>query len=423
MVDEYDKPILDVLDKTENAETIRQFLNAFYGVLKGSDEHLRFVFLTGVTKFAGVSVFSGLNNLSDITLHPDFPTICGYTQQELETCFAGYITRLAHKLGVTTDQLLERARHWYDGYSWDGENFVYNPFSTLRFFGEQRFANYWFTTGTPTFLINTLKKRERAAVVLIPFETGELDMSSYNPDTMGEVPLLFQTGYLTIKKIVRDFDRETFTLCTPNGEVNDSFLRHLLNAYSAYPVDRAGILKRDMERQLLAGDASALEQSLRTMLALVPYPLHIGKEAYYHSLLLVWLRLLGFDIEGEIMTDNGRIDAVLRLPGHIIIAEVKYRPPPPPPPAPMPPGRKWRRRRRRRRKNWPKNSLRMHSPKCAKSVMPNVTPLALALTPPTNRAKQNSRGWPWPLSANTSPAASKPEPSDIAADARVHCKM
>ncbi|MDR1284415.1 MAG: AAA family ATPase, partial [Opitutaceae bacterium] len=325
MVDEYDKPILDVLDKTENAETIRQFLNAFYGVLKGSDEHLRFVFLTGVTKFAGVSVFSGLNNLYDITLHPDFSTICGYTQQELEACFAGHIAGLAHKLGVTTDQLLERARHWYDGYSWDGENFVYNPFSTLRFFGEQRFANYWFTTGTPTFLINTLKKRERAAVVLKPFETEELDMSSYNPDTMGEVPLLFQTGYLTIKKIVRDFDRETFTLCTPNGEVNDSFLRHLLNAYSAYPVDRAGILKRDMERQLLAGDASALEQSLRTMLALVPYPLHIGKEAYYHSLLLVWLRLLGFDIEGEIMTDNGRIDAVLRLPGHIIIAEVKYR--------------------------------------------------------------------------------------------------
>ncbi|MDR1280636.1 MAG: AAA family ATPase [Opitutaceae bacterium] len=224
MVDEYDKPILDVLDKTEDAEAIRKFLNAFYGVLKGSDEHLRFVFLTGVTKFAGVSVFSGLNNLSDITLHPDFSTICGYTQQELETCFAGHIAGTATELDASPGQLLQHIRRWYNGYSRDGKNSVYNPFSTLRFFSVREFANHWFQTGTPTFLINILKKRGQLAPILRPFEARTLDMGSYNPDKMSEVPLLFQTGYLTIKKAVRSLDGTTYTLGVPNDEVNESFL-------------------------------------------------------------------------------------------------------------------------------------------------------------------------------------------------------
>jgi hypothetical protein len=301
-------------------------LQTFYKVLKGSDEHLRFIFLTGVSKFAGVSIFSGINNLRDITLSEDYATICGYTQSELEDYFPEYMNELSRKFSMTRDTLLKEIRRWYNGYSWDGETPVYNPFSTLLFFAEKQFDNYWFRTGTPSFLIELLKNRNQLKPVLEPFTVDSIAFESFDPLRIDEVPLLFQTGYLTIKQKEFMGGRPRYTLEMPNFEVEEAFLKYLLSAYSDYPVGMTGRLKERMQQQLLDNNAAGLEQSLREMLAYIPYPLHIGKEAYYHSLLLLWLKLLGFDITGEIMTNIGRIDAVLKFPDHIIIAEIKFQP-------------------------------------------------------------------------------------------------
>uniref|UniRef100_UPI000A685B45 AAA family ATPase n=1 Tax=Candidatus Symbiothrix dinenymphae TaxID=467085 RepID=UPI000A685B45 len=157
LIDEYDKPILDAIGKPEAAD-IRAFLQEFYVVLKSADDHLKFVFMTGVTKVAKVSIFSALNNLEDITLDDEYASICGYTQEELERDFSEYIDETASLLAMTREDLLAKIRKWYDGYSWDGKTSVYNPFSTLPFFKKKTFSNYWFVTGTPTFVINRLKK-------------------------------------------------------------------------------------------------------------------------------------------------------------------------------------------------------------------------------------------------------------------------
>jgi Holliday junction resolvase-like predicted endonuclease len=326
LVDEYDMPIPDTLDKTERIDEIRKFLQSFYKILKAADEHLRFVFLTGVSKFAGVSVFSGLNNLNDITLDEKYASICGYTQPELESYFSEYIEETALYAQMSKTKLLDKIRFWYDGYSWDGKTPVYNPFSTLLFFDKRQFDNYWFRTGTPTFLIEILKRRNQLQPILEPITVESIVFESFDPQRIDEVPLLFQTGYLTIKhKKFVELEPE-YTIGLPNNEVKQSLLTCLMNAYTDYPVYKTDGLKQRMQQQLFNNDAGGLEQSLREMLAYIPYPLHIGREAYYHSLLLLWLKLLGFDIIGEMMTNAGRIDAVWKFSGHTIIVEVKYQP-------------------------------------------------------------------------------------------------
>jgi hypothetical protein len=326
LVDEYDMPILDVLSHPATISEVRSFLQAFYKVLKGTDEHLYFTFLTGVSKFSGVSIFSGVNNLDDITLDGKYASICGYTQPELENYFSEYLDTVAQYVSLDKTNLIKEIRRWYNGYSWDGETSVYNPFSTLLFFSKKQFDNYWFRTGTPSFLIELLKNRNQLKPVLEPFTVDSIAFESFDPLRIDEVPLLFQTGYLTIKKKEFIGGRPRYTLEMPNFEVEEAFLKYLLSAYSDYPVGMTGGLKERMQQQMETNDAAGLEQSLREMIAYIPYPLHIGKEAYYHSLLLLWLKLLGFNITGEITTNIGRIDAVLQLPDQVIVAEIKFQP-------------------------------------------------------------------------------------------------
>jgi hypothetical protein len=323
LIDEYDKAIIDNITSSEIMEGNKKVLHDFYQVLKAADEHLRFVFLTGVTKFAGLSIFSGLNNLNDITLVDKYATICGYTQQELENSFGEYMDTIAQHLSMRNKEILDGIRIWYDGYSWDGKTAIYNPFSTLLLFENEEFSNYWFRTGTPTFLIEFLMLRDQLKPVLEPVILGAGSFDSFDPQGINEIPLLFQTGYLTIKHKEYFEGQPQYTIEMPNREVRESLLQHLLSAYSHYPLGQS-LLIQDMKKQLIAQDASGLEKNLREMLAYIPYQLHIGKEAYYHSLLLLWLRLLGFDVSGEVNTNKGRIDAVLQLPEHTIIAEVKY---------------------------------------------------------------------------------------------------
>jgi hypothetical protein len=279
--------------------------------------------LTGVSKFSGLSVFSALNNPNDITLDDVYSSICGYTQDELEKYFTDYIDKIAAKKNKSRIELLEDIKIWYNGYSWDGQISVYNPFSTLLFFDKGKIANYWFRTGTPTFLIEILQKRNQIKPVLEPFKVGSIVFDSYNPLNISEIPLLFQTGYLTIKEVDSSL-RPQYTLGIPNLEVKEAFLEYLLNAYINYPVEQIQPLVYDMQAQIYAGDTSGLEQNLRILLANIPNTLHIAKEAYYHSMFLLLMKVFGFDIKGEIQTNIGRIDAVWSQSDLVVIAEIKY---------------------------------------------------------------------------------------------------
>jgi hypothetical protein len=327
LVDEYDMPILDALSKpAEDINEIRNFLQSFYKVLKGADEHLRFVFLTGVSKFTKVSIFSGLNNLNDITIDPNYTTICGYTQPELESYFDENIEQLAQIEHLSREELLQKIKYWYNGYSWDGITSVYNPFSTLLFFNKNQFSDYWFASGTPTFLVNIIKERNDVKLLLEPTQIQSSGFDSFDYQTMDTQLLSFQTGYLTIKKAERDpfDDIINYTLSVPNEEVRRALAEHLFVSYAAYPMTNTGPMRSRMLHQLLTGDSQAFERSLQEMFARIPYQLHIPREAYYHSLFLLWLNLLGFDVQAEVSTDKGRIDAVWTWNERVVIAEIKY---------------------------------------------------------------------------------------------------
>jgi hypothetical protein len=326
LIDEYDVPILRSIGKSsEEIENMQKTLHKIYNVMKGSDNHIKFIFLTGVSKFAGLSIFSALNNPDDITLSEEYATICGITQEELETNFSEHIDVAAKELTETRNELLTDIRKWYNGYSWDGITSVYNPFSVLHFFNKKQFKSYWFATGTPTFLITLLKKRNNIESFLQPIQASEAVFSSYDPNRLETLPLLFQTGYLTITKIIRDDNRRLiYTFEPPNDEVREAFIAHLAQVYTEMEMNEMTELHDKMQCQLKTGDSKGLEQSLQAMIAHVPYQLHIKEEKYYHSLLLVWLHFLGFKPQGEISTNIGRIDAVWKLADMTVIAEVKY---------------------------------------------------------------------------------------------------
>jgi hypothetical protein len=313
------------LSNPDTLKANKDILHNFYQVLKAADKYLRFIFITGVSKFSGLSVFSALNNPHDITVSEDYATLCGYTQEELEKYFTAHIDNFARDNKISRQDLLDKIRRWYNGYSWDGKTSVYNPFSTLLLFAEKDFDNYWFRTGTPTFLMELLKSRNHITPILesVKADSGLLD--GYDTADLDEVALLFQTGYLTIKDInSSDPENKEYILGIPNSEVRNAFFRHLLSAYSSYPVRNIQRLISEMQRQIYNSDASGLEQNLRMLLANIPYILHQKNEAYYHSMFLVWMKMLGFEPQGEVATNTGRIDSVLHHADLTVVAEIKY---------------------------------------------------------------------------------------------------
>ena len=327
LIDEYDVPILDNLKEADEVvEPIREFLQGFYRILKVSDEHLQFVFLTGITKFAKVSVFSALNNLMDITLDKEYSAICGLTQLEIETNFESRIDHMAKEHDASGQEVLEAIRYWYNGFSWDGDVFVYNPFSTLLLFEKKIFQNYWFSTATPTFLIDIIKKRNDVKCVLGPSEINDLSLNLFDYKTLDTKMLLFQTGYLTVKSVRKGQlgVPPVYTIDVPNNEVRNALLEYLVSSYAEYTLTDTAILRDRMRQQLLDGDEAAFESGVMELFAGIPYQLHIPREAYYHSLLLLWLNMLGFEVQGEISTNKGRIDALWLWEDQVIIAEVKY---------------------------------------------------------------------------------------------------
>ncbi|MDR2544165.1 MAG: ATP-binding protein, partial [Methanobrevibacter sp.] len=323
-VDEYDKPILDNISYPTVRDDMKEILHDFYQILKSQDDNLRFVFLTGVSKFVGTSIFSGLNSPDDLTIDKEFSTICGYTQGELEHYFKPYYVKLAKKYNMSVDEILDNVKNWYNGYSWDGENFLYNPRSVLSLFRKETFNNYWFSTATPTFLMNLLKEREDLNIILSNVCAGSEILDSYDPEDIPIVPLLFQSGYLTIKKIETIDLEPNYALDIPNKEVKDSFTKYLLNAYVNYPLNQVNDLRNRMRKNFLNRDSEGLNLNLREMLASIPYNLYNDNEAYFHSIFLLWLNLLGFKIEGEVVTSIGQMDAVLIIKDLAIIVEIKF---------------------------------------------------------------------------------------------------
>jgi hypothetical protein len=222
--------------------------------------------------------------------------------------------------------VLAEIRRWYNGFSWDGETSVYNPFSTLVLLEQKVFTNLWFETGSPTFLIEIIKERNDVQLLLEPSQMKQSDFNSFDYRTLNTQLLLFQSGYLTVKKIEQEkFGIESiFTLGTPNYEVRQSLMEHLTSSFAVYPVGNTGSMRNNMMEALLNGDTAVFETNLKELFANIPYQLHIKREAYYHSLLLVWLNMLGFHVDAEVSTSRGRIDAVWTWKERAVIAEVKY---------------------------------------------------------------------------------------------------
>jgi hypothetical protein len=281
--------------------------------------------VTGISRFADFPFLSTLNNLTDISLDERYSTICGYTQEELESNFAERIDALVQSDDDTREQILTDIKTWYNGYSWDGKTSVYNPYSTLRLFDSRRFENFWFSTATPTFLIEIVRSRNRLSCVLGKVTANTLITRTDDPYNVSETILLFQTGYLTIKgQRTLPSRHQEYTLDFPNAEVRESFVETLLTEYGKYPETEYSSSHQKLEEQLLSGDSLTLSETLRGVLAWIPNKLIIQREFYYHSILLLWLRLLGFNITAEVSTNLGIIDAVWELDDQIFVAEIKY---------------------------------------------------------------------------------------------------
>ena len=312
LIDEYDKPIIDYLgDQTEKAIENRDIMKAFYSILKDADPYLKLVFITGVSKFSRVSIFSDLNNLQDITTNEFFSGCCGITQDELEIYFE-------KELQVSDKQ---RIKEWYNGYSWDLEVSVYNPFSLLNFFIQgYKFRNFWFETGTPTFLIKLAKQFH-----LYDFENKETTLthlSSYDIERLELIPLMFQTGYLTFKSY--DEDGDVYTLKFPNKEVKKSYLAILLDAVLEYPTEQGIVLVNEMRKALLIGDINKLESILNTIFKSLPYELwQRENEHFYHAIIHLTFTLLGVYVQSEVQTSDGRMDALIQMKDYIYCIEFK----------------------------------------------------------------------------------------------------
>ncbi|MBL7815379.1 MAG: AAA family ATPase [Saprospiraceae bacterium] len=324
LVDEYDKPIIDFLEKHEldQAKANRDILREFYGVLKDSDTLLELVFITGISKFAKVSLFSHLNNLTDITLTEQYAALAGYTQAELEFYFEDYIESCTKKFGMSREELLRQVKVWYDGYSWDGQTELYNPFGTLNFFHDQFFKNYWFSTGSPNFLIEQMKKYSHFNVENSVVDTTILD--KYDIDNLELIPLLFQTGYLTVKK-ANPLTGE-YVLDYPNQEVRQSMYTFLIDDIAQNPHRiHTGMTIQDMNRAFASQNLAQVKTILESLLADLPdQTFQKQSEGLYHGLIHLVFSYLGLYASSEVHSSKGRADAVVQTLTDVYIFEFKF---------------------------------------------------------------------------------------------------
>jgi hypothetical protein len=323
LIDEYDKPIIDYLEQEplSRAKMNQGIMREFYSVFKSVEPHLRFFFVTGVSKFSQVSMFSELNNLKDITIHPDYSTLTGYTQEDLVLYFDDYLQLAMKKFKLNKEELLKEMGIWYDGFSWDGKNKVYNPFGTLNFLDERLFKNFWFSTGNPKFLIHQMKKHVHFDIENT--HTSGYLLNKYDIENLDLVPLCFQTGYLTIKHL--DPMTGDMVLDYPNKEVRESMYQFMIDAISSTANPNTGMAMKDLNKAFLAHDLPKVQIIINALLASLPYEVYKKQsEGYYHGLLHLIFSYLGMFIESEPHLSNGRADVVVQTPQYIYIFEFKF---------------------------------------------------------------------------------------------------
>ena len=317
LVDEYDKPILDAMRDTEIADANRRLLRSLYSNVKFAEAHVHFTFLTGVSKFTKVSVFSDLNNLTDITLDRRYSAICGYTEGDLDAVFAPELDGLDR----------EQVREWYNGYRWRGAEKVYNPYDVLLLFDSREFKAHWFETGTPAFLMETLLERRVSSVSLDDMVGTEDLLSAFDVDHIGTEALLFQTGYLTITAEEELGGQALYRLGYPNREVRQSLNRVLLRRL----VNDAGqqtVNSIRLARLLAAHDCAGLQELFHAFFASIPYHWYTNNaiadyEGYYASVFYSYFAALGYDIVVEESSSHGRLDMAVRSGGHVYLFEFK----------------------------------------------------------------------------------------------------
>ena len=322
LIDEYDAPLLDIVHEEKNLPVLRNVMRNFYSPLKGCDKYLRFVFLTGITKFSQLSIFSELNNIKNVSMEPEFADICGISKEELTGQLSDYIDAMAEANGCTHEKMLEELAYRYDGYhfTWPSPD-IFNPFSIINAFSDKRLGNYWFGSGTPTFLIEMMRKFGVA-----PTEIGSIVMRSSGFDAHAEhltsiYPLLYQSGYLTIKDGDRNMD--IYTLDIPNNEIRVGLMSSLLPNY----VQQTAVVgETTVTRMYQKIRDEQMEEALRLLqdyLLTVPYCRDANSEGHYQQMLYIIFSLLGYYVDVEVHTATGRVDLVMRTSYALYLIELK----------------------------------------------------------------------------------------------------
>ena len=325
LIDEYDKPLIDHLGKGDEALTIakknRDILKNFFGVIKDGDvvDITRFVFITGVSKFSQVSIFSELNNLTDLTMHRKYADMMGYTNGEMKAFFTGHIDAFAKEIGVSSEALLAQMKHYYNGYRFSETDIkVYNPFSVLRAFGEHALKPYWFATGTPSFLIHLIGKRKWYVPEIEKLKATTSLFSVYDLETLHLEALLFQTGYITIK----DVRGMLYTFDYPNQEVKTAFLENLFYSYTDH--FREGARFALLCEYLELGELDEFIETMTAIYGAIPYTLESKRdEAYFHTIFYLMVSASGVRAHSEVLTCKGRIDMTVEFQDKVYIIEFK----------------------------------------------------------------------------------------------------
>lgn len=323
LIDEYDKPILQAIGNVPLQNEFRNMLKAFYGVLKSADADLKFALLTGVTKFGKVSVFSDLNNLMDISMSPRFHNICGITEEELHAVFDSEIELLAQSNEQTKEEAYAQLKQNYDGYHFTHSTCgLYNPFSILWTLSEKRYGSYWFNTGTPTYLVELIKKADFNIEELSDYVASEDQLNSIHVDSIDPIPVLFQSGYLTIAEYDQEFG--LYTLNYPNEEVKAGFINFLLPFYSQIKEKQTQSIISKFVMSARTGNAKEFMQQLQSLMAGTPYELVRELENHYQNVIYIITKLMGFYVQAEYHTLNGRIDLLIGTKDYLYIIELKF---------------------------------------------------------------------------------------------------
>lgn len=323
LIDEYDAPLLDVMHEDKNLPILRNVMRNFYSPLKACDPYLRYVFLTGITKFSQLSIFSELNNIKNISMDEPYAAICGITEEEIKEQMSYDLDLLAEKMQITRDEVLAKLKENYDGYhfTWPSPD-IYNPFSLFNAFDAKEYKNFWFSTGTPTFLIDLLQETDFDVRQLEGVEATDEQFDAPTERVTSPIPVLYQSGYLTIKGYDPEF--QVYRLAYPNGEVRKGFIESLLPAYLELPGQSSTFYVVSFIRDLRKGDIESCLERTRSFFASIPNDLENKTEKHYQTIFYLLFRLMGMYVDSEVKSAVGRADVVIKMQDAIYVLEFKY---------------------------------------------------------------------------------------------------